>query len=67
MKTSSIEDLDECYTKLLAALYNKEAEYIQSYYQPKEYQFCRVYTQTYLNLSVYTTQHNESYHNVVKA
>jgi hypothetical protein len=32
----SIKALDECCAKLLAALDSKEAEYIQSYYQPKE-------------------------------
>jgi hypothetical protein len=46
---------------------SKEAKYIQSYYQPKESQFCQAYTQTYLNLGVYSTQQNESYYNVVKA
>jgi hypothetical protein len=63
----SIEALDECRAKLLTALDSKEAKYIQSYYQPKEQQFCRAYTQTYSNLGVHTTQRGESYHVVVKA
>jgi hypothetical protein len=63
----SVEDPNECRAKLLAALHNEEAYYMQSYYQPKEYQFCRAYTQTYLNLGVHTTQRCESYHIVVKA
>jgi hypothetical protein len=44
-----------------------KAEYIRSYYQPKEYQFCRAYTQTYRNLGVHTTQRNKGYHVVTKA
>jgi hypothetical protein len=67
VKAPSIEGLDECRGKLLAALYSDEAEYIRGYYLPKEYQFCRVYTQTYSNLDVHTTQRNGSYHNIVKA
>jgi len=51
----------------LKALDDKEAEYIQGYYQPKEYQFCRAYTQTYMNLGVHTTQRSESNHHVLKA
>jgi hypothetical protein len=64
---SSIKALNERRTKLIKALHNKEAEYIQSYYQPKEQQFCRAYTQALPNLGVYTTQRGESYHVVVKA
>jgi hypothetical protein len=67
VKAPSVEDLDERRGKLLEALHSEEAVYIQSYYRPKEYQFCRAYTQTYLNLGVHSTQRNESYHNVVKA
>jgi hypothetical protein len=64
---SSIEALDERRTKLIKALHNKEAEYIQGYYQPKEQQFCQAYTQALLNLGVHTTQQGESYYVVVKA
>jgi hypothetical protein len=67
VKAPSIEALDDCRAKHLEALHGEEAQYIRSYYQPKEYKFCRAYTQTYLNLGVHTTQRNESYHNVVKA
>ena len=67
VQAPSVEKLDECRSKLLAALGSKEAEYIESYYRPKEHQFCRAYTCTYLNLGVHSTQRNESYHNVVKA
>jgi hypothetical protein len=63
----SIKALDEYRTKLFKALHSEEAGYIEDYYQPKEQQFCRAYTQTYLNLGVHTTQRNESYHVVVKA
>jgi hypothetical protein len=52
VKAPSIKDLDEYRAKLLAALRFEEAEYIRNYYQPKEYQFCRAYTRTYLNLGV---------------
>jgi hypothetical protein len=64
---SSLESLKECCTKLFTVLYSKEAKYIQGYYKPKEPQFCQAYTQTYLNLGVCSTQHNKSYHVVVKA
>src|ERR1700734_3498404 len=64
---ASIKALNECRAKLIAALEDEEVEYIQSYYQPKEQQFCQAYTQTYRNLGVHTTQRNESYHVVVKA
>ena len=63
----SIKALNKCRAELLTALNSKEAEYIQSYYQLKEQQFYRAYTQTYSNLSVHTTQRGESYHVVVKA
>jgi hypothetical protein len=64
--TPSIKVLDECRSKLLKALDSGEAGYIQGYYQPKEQQFCRAYTQTYSNLGVHTTERGESYHVVVK-
>jgi hypothetical protein len=48
-------------------LQSKEAEYIQSYYQLKEQQFCWAYTQALPNLGVHTTQQGESYYVVVKA
>jgi hypothetical protein len=67
VKAPSIEELDKCRSKLLEALDGKEVEYIQGYYQPKEYQFCRAYTQTYMNLGVHTTQRSESNHYVLKA
>jgi hypothetical protein len=51
----------------LRALDGKDAEYIKSYYQPKENQFCRAYTQTYSNLGVHSTQRAESNHFVLKA
>jgi hypothetical protein len=44
VKALSVKELEKCRSALLQALDGKEAEYIQSYYQPKEYQFCRAYT-----------------------
>jgi MULE transposase-like protein len=67
VKAPSIKELDKCRSTLLQTLDSKEAKYIQSYYQPKEYQFCRAYTQTYINLGVHSTQRSESYHFVLKA
>jgi hypothetical protein len=67
MKAPSLKDLEERLAKLLAALDSEEAEYIQSYYQPKEDRFCRAHTQTYWNLGVYATPHDEPYHVVVIA
>jgi hypothetical protein len=37
VKAPSIKELDKCCSALLQALGSKEAEYIQSYYQLKEY------------------------------
>jgi len=37
VKAPSTEALEECCAKLITALHSKEARYIQSYYQPKEY------------------------------
>jgi hypothetical protein len=64
---ADIKTLDECREKLFKALHPEEAQYIESYYQPKEHHFCRAYTWTYSNLSVHTTQRGESYYVVVKA
>jgi hypothetical protein len=61
-----MEDFNKCYTELLEALDGEEREYILGYYKLKEYQFCRIYTRTYLNLSVNSTRRSESYHIVVK-
>jgi hypothetical protein len=66
VKAPSLEELEECRSKLLVALEHKEQAYIRNYYQLKEFQFCRAYTQTYQNLGVHTTQRGESYHVVVK-
>src|SRR5207248_6358200 len=49
VQATSNEDLDKRRKELLAALHSEEAEYITNYYQPKEHQFCRAYTRTYLN------------------
>jgi hypothetical protein len=51
---------------LFKALDKKEQVYICGYYQEKEPQFCKAYTQQLLNLGVYSTQRNESYYVVVK-
>ena len=67
VKAPSVKELDEHRSKLLEALDNREVEYIQGYYQPKESQFCRAYTQTYMNLGVHTTQRSESNRYVLKA
>ena len=56
VKAPSVEDLDERRGKLLEAMHSEEAVYIQSYYQPKEYQFCRAHTRTYSNLGVHSTR-----------
>jgi hypothetical protein len=66
VKAPDIESLDKQRQELLEALHPAERVYILEYYQPKEPQFCRAYTQTYLNLGVHSTQRNESYHVVVK-
>src|SRR3979411_2413780 len=58
--------LDKCRDELFKALDSEEQVYIRSYYQEKEPQFCRAYTQQLPNLGVYSTQQNESYHVVVK-
>ena len=63
---ADINSLDENCSELLAELCDEEKKYICDFYQPKEPQFCRAYTQTYLNLGVHSTQRNESYHVVVK-
>ena len=67
VKAPSIEELNECRSKLLRALDSKDVEYIKSYYQLKENQFCQAYTQTYLNLGVHSTQRAKSNHFVLKA
>ena len=36
------------------------------FYQPKKVQFCHAFTNTSINLGVYSTQRNESYHVIVK-
>ena len=51
---------------LLVRLFRPEREYLVEFYQPKESQFTRAYTRTYLNLGVHSTQRNKSYHVVVK-
>jgi hypothetical protein len=66
VKAESREDLETARTHLLSQLHKKERDYLQSFYQPKEIQFCHAYTNTYVNLGVYSTQRNESYHVVVK-
>jgi hypothetical protein len=58
--------LDKRRDELFKALDSEEQVYIRSYYQEKEPQFCRAYTQQLPNLGVYSTQRNESYHVVVK-
>jgi len=66
VKAPDIERLEIARKILLRNVLAREREYIQNYYQPKEVQFCRAYTNTYINLGVYSTQRNESYHVVVK-
>jgi hypothetical protein len=51
---------------LFKLLRRDEVDYIKSFYQPKEHQFTRAYTTKLLNLRVYSTQRNESYHVIVK-
>ena len=63
---ADIDSLNEKRDELLKELHDEEKEYIRKNYQPKEPQFCRAYTRTYLNLGVHSTQRNESYHVVVK-
>ena len=67
VQAPSVEELENCRSKLLKALHGIEVQYIESYYQPKEFQFCRAFTKNYPNLGVHSTQRNESYHNIVKA
>jgi hypothetical protein len=61
-----IDSLDDKHEELALELFAEEVEYLESYYQPKEHQFCRAYTRTYPNLGVHSTQRNELYHVVVK-
>jgi hypothetical protein len=67
VQAPSVEELEKCRSKLLKALHGIEAQYIENYYQPKEFQFCRAFTRNYPNLGAHSTQRNESYHNIVKA
>ena len=55
VKAESREDLETARTHLLSQLHQKERDYLQSFYQPKEIQFCHAYTNTYVNLGVYST------------
>ena len=66
IKAELIDELKDARKALLAKLRKEERDYLREYYQPKEHQFCRAYTHTYLNLNVHSTQRNESYHVVVK-
>jgi hypothetical protein len=61
-----LEGLEKARNILLGRLHKQERDYLRQYYQPKEVQFCRAYTRTYINLGVHSTQRNESYHVVVK-
>jgi hypothetical protein len=62
----NLEALEKARKKILSRLRSDDRAYLQRYYQPKEPQFCRVYTRVLPNLGVNSTQRNESYHVVVK-
>ena len=66
VKLSTLLELEANRTKLLQALLPAEQEYFLLNYQPKEYQFICVYTQSYPNLGANTTQRSESCHNVIQ-
>jgi hypothetical protein len=66
VKAPDMERLEIARKILLRNILAREREYIQNHYQPKEAQFCRANTNTYINLGVYSTQRNKSYHVVVK-
>jgi hypothetical protein len=55
VKAPDIESLDKGRDELFKALYKKEQVYISEYYQEKEPQFCRTYTQHLPNLGVHST------------
>jgi hypothetical protein len=63
---ADIDNIDAQREELLKALYADEQDYLIENYQPKEPQFCRAYTRTYLNLGAHSTQRNEGYHVIVK-
>lgn len=67
VKALNIEDLEKRCKELTKALYIKEQEYLYKNYQPKEPQFCCVYTQALRNLGVHSTQQNKGYHPILKA
>jgi hypothetical protein len=66
VKAPHLEALENARKKVLGRLRSEDRTYLRTFYQPKEPQFCRVYTRELLNLGVYSTQRNESYHVVIK-
>jgi hypothetical protein len=66
VKANTVDEMIDARKALLSQLRKGERDYLTEFYQPKEHQFCRAYTRTYVNLGVHSTQRNESYHVVVK-
>jgi hypothetical protein len=66
VKAESEEAVNEEREKLLGLLHPTERVYLLSYYQPREQHFLRLYTRTYHNLGVHSTQRNEGYHPIAK-
>ena len=65
IEAPTIEQLESARDSLILTLNQNEKEYLTSYYQPKEPQFCKAYTCQYLNLGSYATQRIEKNHHVV--
>ena len=66
IKALDLEALKTAHTTLLSRLQCQERDYLRSFYQPKESQFCHAYTRLLPNLGVNSTQRGESYYVVVK-
>jgi hypothetical protein len=66
IKCEDLDEVDRARRKLLAKLRASDRKYVQRYYQPKEYQFVRAYTNRLKNLGCHSTQRNEAFHRVAK-
>jgi hypothetical protein len=66
VKAETVKEIGKKRLELFKLLRPVDCEYIKGFYQPKEHQFTRAYTRKLLNLGVYSTQRNESYHVIVK-
>ena len=66
VKAKTVKEIGKKRLELFKLLRSVDYEYIKGFYQPKEHQFTRAYTRKLLNLRVYLTQRNESYHAIVK-